>query len=161
MNVNDLSPLEPLLPLLAFHRRAEKHLAQLAALATELRARRLAPDLCAAASTLLHALGDERSDHHAMEESRLLPSMERRIRDARALDEFRRMRHWIGEDHERVASAWRALRKPLQALAEGVPREIDPEAVAQLRTVYGRHIIDEETALHRFALRYLRMPLVA
>lgn len=154
--MHDLSLMEPLMPLLAFHRRAERQLAQLGTLAMELRARRLAPDLCAAAAAALRTLGVERVEHHALEEARFLPSLERRLRDRQAVEEFRRMRAWIGDDHTRVGECWRALRRPLEAIAEGVPRAIDFEAVARLRTVYGRHIVDEETALHRFALRHLR-----
>lgn len=151
MAANDLSIVDPLMPLFAFHRRTERQLAQLATLATELRTRPLAPGLCAAAGVILSALGTERAEHHALEESRLLPALERRIRDPRALADLRAVREWISDDHERIATAWRAVRRPLEAIAEGVPRSIDPEAIGRLRSIYGRHIVDEETALHRIA----------
>ena len=93
--------------------------------------------------------------HHALEESRLLPSLGRRIREPRALAEFRAMREWIAGDHARIAEAWRAVRKPLEAIADGVARPIAHDAVAELRARYGSHIVDEETALHRFALMNL------
>lgn len=155
MASNPWSVIDPLMPLFAFHRRSEKQLAQLAALASELRVRPLAPDLCASAAGILRTLGGERAEHHAREEARLLPSLERRVREPAALAEFHAMRCWIAGDHERIANAWRAVRRPLEAIAEGVARPIDLEAVAELRSLYGRHIVDEETALHRFMLRHL------
>jgi hypothetical protein len=152
MTSNEFSAIDPLMPLLAFHRRCEKRLAELASLASELRVRPLAPELCASAAGILCALGAARAEHHALEEARLLPSLERRIRHPAALEEFRVTRAWIAEDHERIATAWRAVRRPLEAIAEGVARPIAPDAVAELRAIYGRHIVDEETALHRFAM---------
>lgn len=153
MNSNEFATIDPLMPLLAFHRRSEKQLAQLASLASELRVRPLAPDLCACAAAILRGLGAERAEHHAREETRLLPSLGRHLHEPAALAEFHAMQRWIAEDHGRIATAWRAVRRPLEAIAEGVPRAVDLDAVAELRTLYGRHIVDEETALHRFALR--------
>jgi len=146
---------DPLEPLLAFHRRTEKHLAQLATLAAELEGRGPGPRTSAAALSILDVLGRSTAEHHAIEEAQLLPAIERRVADAGALAEFRELRVLLHHEHAGIALAWRPLRRPLEAVAEGLQRPLDHEAIADFRALCTRHIVTEEAALHRFTLRYL------
>ena len=150
-----LSSDDQLEGLLGFHRRAEKHLAHLAHLAAELELRGPGPATCAAAQSLLEALGHASAAHHAIEEAQLLPAIEHRIADPGALAEFREMRRLLAYEHLAIAEAWRPLRRPLEAVGEGMLRSLDHDAIAAFRALYVRHIVGEEATLHRFTLRYL------
>lgn len=149
-----LSP-DPLESLLMFHRRVERCLASLAILPVHLETCGVNAEASARAGAILHCLGPAMALHHAEEERDLLPMLERRIGDASALGCFRAARQALEGDHREIESAWKRLRRPLQGLAEGLPRRFDGDDIQHFRALCAGHISVEEASLHFLALRHL------
>lgn len=137
---------EPLERLLAFHRRIERRLAHLAALPGHLAAHGAGAESCATAAAILHCFG-QMERHHAREERVLLPMVERRIGESAARTRFREMRRRLAAEHRQLEDAWRALRPPLDAIAEGMVRRLSPRAIHDFRAGCARHIAFEEAAV--------------
>ena len=53
-----------------------------------------------------------------------------------------------------MAACWAKLRKPLQGIAEGIPKTLDTSEVAALRDIYETHIPAEDGAIPDLAKRY-------
>src|SRR6202008_3760991 len=51
-------------------------------------------------------------------------------------------------EHREMDGAWRMLRRPLQAISEGVRRTLPEDIVRYFRTEHASHIAFEESALH-------------
>lgn len=139
--------------LLAFHRRAERHLATLAALPVELVRHGPTPAATLSAETLLACFDRECARRHAEEERELLPLLERCIEDDATRGHFRGLRRELAEQHRAIEAAWRNVRRPLQAVAEGLQRRLDMDDIARLRMLFAAHIQAEEDALHRVTAR--------
>ena len=135
--------------LFRFHRRVERHLATLAALPAHLDLYGAGPEASASAASLLHCFDHECARHHAEEEGELWPRMERAITGAARRAAFRELRRAMALQHRAIEAAWRDLRKPLYAVAEGFPRRLDAVAATQFRADFARHIHVEEAALAR------------
>lgn len=135
--------------LLAFHRRAERHLATLATLPAELARRGPSPVSTLSAEVLIACFDRECARRHAEEERDLWPMLERSIADAGLRGQFRDLRRTLAEQHRGIEAAWRTVRRPLQAVAEGLQRRLDMDDIAHLRLLFAAHIHLEEDALLR------------
>lgn len=146
---------DPVDSLLAFHRRLERHLAALGCLPAQIESRGIDAEVSATAATLLHCLGTASAMHHAHEESELLPLLERRIVAAHEREAFCAQRRVLEADHHEIQGLWRGLRRPLEAIAEGLERRLPGAEIQHFRAVCANHISAEEASLHLLALRHL------
>jgi len=146
---------DPVERMLAFHRRLERQLAAFARLPAHLESSGMGAEASAAAAGLLHCFGEASARHHAEEELELLPMIERRIARSRERDEFRALRDDLHEDHRELQGLWRVLRRPLQAMAEGIERRLPVDDIRRFRELSAAHISAEEASLHVLAHRHL------
>jgi iron-sulfur cluster repair protein YtfE (RIC family) len=135
--------------LFRFHRRAERHLATLAALPAHLELYGIGPEISASAAALLHCFDHECVRHHAAEEHDVWPRIERSLVGPDRRADFRALRRALEQDHRELQAAWRELSRPLRAVSEGLCRRLDPVVVVQFRASFSRHIHVEEAALAR------------
>ncbi len=54
-----------------------------------------------------------------------------------------------------MEACWPKLRKPLQGIAEGLPKSLDPADVQAFCAIYETHIPAEDGAIPALAARYL------
>jgi pyridoxamine 5'-phosphate oxidase len=146
---------DPVERMLSFHRRLERQLAAFARLPANLETSGMGAEASAAAASLLHCFGEASARHHAEEELDLLPMLERRITSARERDEFRALRDDLHADHRELQRLWRALRRPLEAMAEGLERRLPVDGIQRFRALCTTHIAYEEASLHVLACRHL------
>jgi hemerythrin-like domain-containing protein len=155
MNLNDLPRTydDPVEALLGFHRRIERSLAALAQLPCTLEA--TGPDAAttAAAAGLVDFFSRSLQTHHA-DEAELLRLLEPRARGS-SRDWVEELRGRVDAEHHEMDRAWRALLRPLRAIAEGVSRGLPLDLVHYFRTIHSAHIAFEESALHLEAVRRL------
>ena len=135
--------------LFRFHRRIERHLATLSTMPGHLEREGAGPQIAASAGALLQCFDHDCARHLAAEERELWPAIERTLWDPTARTEFRQLRRALAAQHREVALAWQQLRRPLCAVAEGLPRRLDPIEVAEFRATFAHHIHTEEAALAR------------
>jgi pyridoxamine 5'-phosphate oxidase len=157
MSLRDMSPAldDPVDALFGFHRRLERDLAALGRLPTHLEWFGLDVAASAAAAGLLHGLGTAAALHHAQEEHELMPLLERRIARPGEREAFRALRQGLEADHREIELLWRSLRRPLEAIAEGLARRLPVDEIRYFRAVWTTHISAEEASLHLLALRHL------
>lgn len=146
---------DPVERMLSFHRRLERELAAFTRLPMHLESSGMGAEASAAAAGLLHCFGEESARHHAEEELDLLPMLERRIATARERDEFRALREELHADHCEMQRLWRSLRRPLEAMAEGLERRLPAAEIQRFRALCTAHISAEEASLHVLAARHL------
>jgi hemerythrin-like domain-containing protein len=146
---------DPFDSLLAFHRRMERSLAALARLPGRIEASGIDAEAIATAATILHCLGPAMSLHHADEERDLLPIVEKRLLVS-ALPAFHDLVRRLQVDHREMERAWRELRRPLEAIGEGMLRRLPAADIQYFRAIASTHISIEEGTLHAIALRHLR-----
>lgn len=156
MNLYDLPPGydDPVDWLLGFHRRMERQLAALGRLHAELEARGVDAEAARTAQGILECLGPGARLHHADEEQDLLPLVERRL-SAVERQAFGFVRARLAADHRELDRTWRAIRKPLEAIAEGILRPLPAHEVGYYRAVAAAHISYEEGAVHLLVVRHL------
>lgn len=154
-NFAGMNLLDPIDSLLAFHRRQERHLAALGRLPMHLESSGVDVETSATAAGLLRCFGAATALHHAEEEQEMMPILERRIATAGAREAFRETRERLEADHREMQLLWRSLRRPLQALAEGVARALPIDDIQYFRAVCSTHISAEEGTVHLLALRHL------
>lgn len=157
MNLHDIPPGydDPIDGLLGFHRRMERQLAALGRLHAELESNGIDATVPRVAQAILDCLGPAAALHHADEEQDLLPLIEQRLSHAER-EAFGFVRARLAADHRELERAWKPLRKPLQALAEGVARKLPAHEVGYYRAVCAAHISYEEGAIHLLTVRHLR-----
>ena len=146
---------DPVERMLSFHRRLERQLAAFARLPVHLESSGMGAEASAAAAGLLHCFGEASARHHAEEELDLLPMLERRITCSRERDEFRALRDDLHDDHRELQGLWRPLRRPLEAMAEGLARRLPVDEIQRFRALCTAHISAEEASLHVLAHRHL------
>jgi pyridoxamine 5'-phosphate oxidase len=146
---------DPVERMLSFHRRLERQLEAFARLPAHLESSGMGAEASAAAAGLLHCFGAESARHHAEEELDLLPMVELRIVGARERDEFRALCEDLHEDHREQRRLWRSLRRPLEAMAEGLERRLPVDEIQHFRALCTAHISVEEASLHGLAARHL------
>lgn len=155
MNLNELPRRfdDPIDTLLGFHRRIERSLAALAHLPCTLEANGLDAATTASAAALVDFFSRSIGAHHA-DEAQLLGLIERRSPRA-AKEPLEALRSRVDAEHHEMDRSWRALRRPLVALAEGVSRTLPTDLVDYFRASHAAHIAFEEGALHLQAARHL------
>ena len=158
MNLIDLPSAahDPLEPLFAFHRRLERRLADLTGLQVRLEVGGIDAEASAAAAAIVECVASACTSHHRAQEHDLLPLIERRIPGEEALAAFRELRARLGHDHREIERAWHGLRRPLEAIAEGIPRRLRQEDIHYFRALCAVHISLEDSSLHLLALRHLQ-----
>lgn len=149
---------DPMDGLLAFHRRLERDLAALGRLPVHLECNGVDPAASASAAHLLQGLGADAALHHAHEEHELMPLLQRRIVASAQREELDALRQDLERDHREIELLWRSLRRPLEAIAEGLWRRLPTEDIRYLRAVWTTHVSAEEASLHMLALRHLPPP---
>lgn len=146
---------DPLEMLLGCHRRIERQLDTLKHLRAHIAARGVDAEASAAAQAILKYFLGAAPNHHADEEKDLFPLLEQRITDAGERARFHAFREQLEMDHGELGSAWSRLRKPLEAIGEGLVRTLPEDDVNAFVSGYAHHIITEETALGEFFNRWL------
>ena len=146
---------EPLEMLLGCHRRIEKQLATLRRLREHVDARGVDPEATQAAQAILNYFERAAPNHHHDEELDLFPMLEARITDAGEATRFRAFRDSLLADHRALEAAWARMRRPLEAIADGLPRHLSETDVHEFAEGYARHIVTEEQALAEFFQRWL------
>jgi len=146
---------EPLEMLLGCHRRIEKQLATMQRLREHLFTRGVDAEATQAAQSILDYFERAAPNHHHDEELDLFPLIEARITDPGEASRFRAFREALLKDHRELEAAWARLRKPLEAVADGLPRQLPEPDVREFAQSYARHIVTEEAALAEFFQRWL------
>lgn len=146
---------DPLETLLGCHRRIRKQLEVLRSLASDLERHGPSAEASAAAHSLLEYFSRAAVHHHMDEEGDLFPLLEARIDDPAEQARFRAFRESLQEDHRKLEGAWTRLRRPLEALADGHRRRLEPGDVDAFVAAYGQHILAEERSLADFFNRWL------
>ncbi len=147
---------DPLEMLLGCHRRIEKQLRTLERLREHLSKRVVDAEASAAAQSILTYFAKAAANHHQDEEHDLFPLLEARIADPGEAARFRALRSTLESEHRVLESAWAQLRKPLEALAEGLPRTLPAAHAQEFAAGYARHIAIEEAAFKDYFARWLR-----
>lgn len=146
---------DPLGMLLGCHRRIEKKLAALKALATHLREKGIDAEASAAAQAVLRYFNIAAAHHHADEEVDLFPLLERRIDDAAERSRFAELDARIRAEHREMENLWARLRRPLEGIAEGLMRTLPEIDIQAFVALYQRHIKAEEAMLASAVPRWL------
>jgi hemerythrin-like domain-containing protein len=147
---------DPFEMLLACHERIEKQLETLKRLRAHVDSKgAVDAEASVAAQSVLRYFREAAPRHHADEEVDLFPLLESRIADGAEAARFRALRDSLAADHRRLEDAWARLRKPLEAIGEGLARTLPPEEVRDFTDSYARHIHTEETILRAFFDRWL------
>jgi hemerythrin-like domain-containing protein len=146
---------DPLEILLGCHRRIERQLETLKRVRTHVAAHGVDAEASAAAQSLLKYFLGPAVNHHADEEKDLFPLLAERITDAAERARFGALRTQLERDHRELQAAWVRLRKPLEAIAEGLVRPLPEADVQAFVTAYARHMLLEEAALLDFFNRWL------
>ena len=146
---------DPLEMLLGCHRRIERQLATLKRLRTHIAAHGVDAEASLAAQAILKYFLGAAPNHHADEEKDVFPLLEQRIADPGEHARFRAFREQLEIDHRELGSAWARLRKPLEAIGEGLVRTLPEDDVRAFVAGYAHHILTEETALREFFNRWL------
>jgi hemerythrin-like domain-containing protein len=146
---------DPLEMLLGCHRRIERQLETLKRLRTHVGSRGVDAEASSAAQAILKYFLGAAPNHHADEELDLFPLLEQRITDPGERARFRSFREQLEVDHRELENAWMRLRKPLEAIGEGLVRTLPADDVHAFVSGYVHHIVTEETALREFFNRWL------
>lgn len=146
---------EPLEMLLGCHRRIEKQLETLKRLRAHLDGGAVDAEASIAAQNVLRYFGSAAANHHADEEQDLFPMLEARIDDGGERARFQAFRSRLESDHREVEAAWARLKKPLEAIADGLQRALPAADVQAFVDAYANHILTEETTLKDFFDRWL------
>ncbi len=121
--------------LLTFHRRVERHLAQLGRLPEHIEAFGIGGEAMSIAASVLQCFGAAVALHHE--------------------DEERDLQRRLEADHREIHRTWRELRRALQAISEGMLRRLPVNEVQFYCAITTTHIAIEEGAVHALASRYL------
>jgi hemerythrin-like domain-containing protein len=146
---------DPLEMLLACHRRIERQLESVKRLRAHIASSGVDAEASSAAQAILKYFLGAAPNHHADEELDLFPLLERRITDPGERARFHAFREQLEADHRELAAAWSRLRKPLEAIGEGLVRILPEDDVHAFAAGYAHHIVTEETALRQFFPRWL------
>ena len=146
---------DPLEMLLACHRRIEKQLETLKRLRAHLESGPMDAEASRAAQSVLRYFPRSAMHHHEDEEKDVFPLLERRIADTGERARFLALREELEREHGEIESHWAGLKKPLEGIAEGLPRVLPASDVHAFAAAYTRHILAEETALQELFDRWL------
>ena len=146
---------DPLEMVLGCHRRIERQLQTLKRLASHLESHGVDPEASTAAQSVLRYFVKSAASHHDDEELDIFPLLEQRIDDAGESHRFASFRERLEADHRWLQSSWDRLRKPLEAIADGLRKPLPQADVQAFVEAYAHHIITEEKALGEFFNRWL------
>ena len=146
---------DPLEMLLACHRRIERQLETLVKLQAHLSQKGVDAEASLAAQSILRYFVKAAESHHEDEEKDLFPLLELRIPAGEEKARFNALRDRLEQEHEYVRLMWSRLRKPLEAIADGIPRLLPVFEVRAFTEAYSRHIETEEKALHALFERWI------
>jgi hemerythrin-like domain-containing protein len=146
---------DPFEMLLACHDRIGKQLETLKRLRAHVDEKGVDAEASAAAQSVLRYFREAAVNHHEDEELDLFPLLEERIDDSAELARFRALRDALATDHRRFEAAWARLRKPLEAIGEGLARTLPADDLRDFIDGYTHHILAEETTLKEFFDRWL------
>jgi hypothetical protein len=141
--------------LLGFHRRIERQLAALCRLPVHLEVHGVDAAASASAASIVSFFDEALPLHHADEQHDLLPLIERRLDDPAERYAFRDLRLRLEMDHRDMEATWRRLRRPLEAIGEGIHRRLPEGPLHYFRAIHAVHISTEEAGVHMLALRRL------
>lgn len=158
MNRADVPPgfEDPLATLIGFHRRIERQLAALGRLPARLESCGIDAESSAAAAALVNFFANVLPLHHDDEERDLMPLVNERLLRAAERERFRDLSQRLESDHREMEQSWRQLRRPLEAIAEGVHRRLPAGLAEYFRAIHATHIAAEEAAVHFTAASRLR-----
>jgi hemerythrin-like domain-containing protein len=146
---------EPLEMLQGCHRRIERQLETLKRLRAHVAEHGVDAEASAAAQAVVRYFASAAAHHHADEEQDLFPLLEARITDAGEAARFRAFRESLERDHRALEAAWARLKKPLEAIGDGLSRPLAETDVHGFVAAYAHHILTEETNLIDFCNRWL------
>ncbi|MBC8024002.1 MAG: hemerythrin domain-containing protein [Burkholderiales bacterium] len=146
---------DPLEMLLACHRRIERQLATLEKLRSHMDAHGVDAEASTAAQGVLRYFLKAAEDHHDDEEKDLFPLLEERIPAGAEKARFHALRGTLERDHAEVRGRWARLRKPLEAIADGMTRTLQATEVREFVDAYKRHIAAEEESLPELFDRWI------
>ena len=146
---------DPLEMLLACHRRIERQLETLERLQAHLQAHGMDADASLAAQSVLRYFVKAAEDHHEDEEKDLFPLLEMRIPAGEEKARFNALREKLEAEHAAVREQWSRLRKPLEAIADGIQRPLPAADVQRFVSAYRAHIAVEEGALQELFDRWI------
>jgi len=156
MKLDDLPPGfdEPVDALLGFHRRIERQLASLGRLPGRIEAHGMDAESSALAGSALGFFTESIALHHADEED-LLPLIDQRLANGERRERLRELRQRVETEHREMDRAWKALRRPLEGIAEGISRALPADLMQFFRNLHATHIALEESSFHLEAARSL------
>jgi pyridoxamine 5'-phosphate oxidase len=140
---------------LGCHRRIEKQLKTLSRLPAHLAKSGMDAEASTAAQSILRYFEKSGPHHHEDEDRDLFPMLERRIKDDIDYERFRELRARLEADHERMSACWARLRKPLQGIADGIPKALPVSDVEAFTDIYEKHIPAEDGSIPDLVERYL------
>ena len=146
---------DPLEMLLACHRRIERHLKTLGHLHEHLVKYGVDAEASLAAQAILRYFTRAAESHHEDEEKDLFPLLEQRIPAGPEKARFNALRDRLERDHEHVRELWARFRKPLEGIADGLPRTLNAADVSAFIGAYTAHIMAEESALQDLFERWI------
>ncbi len=146
---------DPLEMLLACHRRIEHHLDILERLQSHVAQRGVDAEASGAAQSVLRYFTSAAEAHNEDEEKDLFPLLEQRIPAGADKARFHVLRERLESEHSRVHELWARLRKPLEGIAEGLPRALPAADVSGFVDAYRRHIAEEEDVLSPLFVKWL------
>ena len=146
---------DPLEMLLACHRRIERQLETLGRLQQHLARNGVDAEASVAAQAILRYFAKPAEHHHDDEEKDVFPLVEQRIPAGADKARFHALREQLEDDHRNVRALWARIRKPLEAIADGLPRALQAGDASALIAAYKRHILLEEAALHELFERWI------
>lgn len=146
---------DPLEMLLACHRRIEHHLEVLERLQAHVAQRGVDAEASGAAQSVLRYFTSAAEAHNQDEEKDLFPLLEQRIPAGADKARFHVLRERLEGEHARVGELWTRLRRPLEAIAEGLPRHLVVADVGEYVDAYRRHIAEEEDVLTPLLVKWL------
>lgn len=155
MRLHDLPPGfdDPVDALLGFHRRIERQLATLCRLPGSIESRGMDAEASAAAGTAIEFFSNLVAMHHADEED-LMPLLEMRLASEER-EAVRGLSARLQSEHREMDRVWRALRRPLEGIAEGLTRGVPGDLLQYYRSLQAAHIAIEEDGIHLRAVRCL------
>ena len=146
---------DPIAMWMGCHRRIEKQLKTLSKLPAHVADKGVDAEASSAAQAILRYFEKSGPHHHEDEDRDLFPLIEKRLAGGDDLARFRALRARLEADHRSMEACWAKLRKPLQAIADGLAKPLDAADVEAFRTIYESHIPAEDGAIPDLAKRYL------
>ena len=138
---------DPIGMLLGCHRRIEKKLATLKALAAHLATKGIDAEATLAAQAVLRYFTAAAIHHHDDEEKDVFPMLAHRVASPADRESLAALESLVREEHAEIDNAWARIRKPLEAIADGLMRSLSQTDVQALAALYKRHIAAEERGL--------------